>query len=155
MSSSLSATFASSPYSMSFLWSCVFSLRSIPPSWSVSPCTAMLLSVKSLLHSLDCQHSNSWRCDVFVVTLSCQFYGNFNTFKILSTVKNSHWMNLSTFAVLSLWPLKEVSLVVKVCTWITLFNCQISSAKLLLGQSGNFLLFLAGSLLSIVLNEAN
>ena len=80
------------------------------------------------------------RCRYFI--LSCQFYGNFNTFKILSTVKNSHWMNLSTFAVLSLWPLKEVSLVVKVCTWITLFNCQISSAKLLLGQSGNSLLWL-------------
>ena len=51
-------------------------------------------------------------------------------------------MNLSTFTVLSLLPLKEVSLVVKVCTWITLFNCQISSAKLLLGQSGNSLLWL-------------
>ena len=41
-------------------------------------------------------------------------------------------MNLSTFEVLSLWPLQEVSLVVKVCTWITLFNCQISSSEKLL-----------------------
>ena len=44
----------------------------MPPSWSVSPCTAMLLSVKSLLHSCDCQHSNSWRCLCRRLLLSCQ-----------------------------------------------------------------------------------
>ena len=45
-------------------------------------------------------------------------------------------MKLSTFAGFSLEPLEEVSLVVTVCSWLTLLNCQISDVtKLLLRPS--------------------